>query len=259
MGKRSFSTGLVSYLFDRMRTKGEGPPRRVDSGGRRRERRKAVLSTSTVDARDRINVQGPVYNTHGDLIATDAADLWDGSIANPIRYDESGVDAFGTVAVWTGTSSNGKATSDTAGDWQDPTKTATVGSADGVNESWIQAGTVFGTTAARLFGISSLLTVPLSGDYNGNGVVDAADYIVWRDTLGQTGVGLAADGNADGIIDSLDYDVWASHFGQSSSDSAGASATIPEPSTVALLAVGCIVALVARRRKSGINNEHFSD
>ena len=27
---------------------------------------------------------------------------------------------------------------------------------------------------------------PLSGDYNGNGVVDAADYTVWRDTLGST-------------------------------------------------------------------------
>ena len=205
---------------------------------------KAVLSTSTVDARDRINVQGPVYNTHGDLIATDAADLWDGSIANPIKYDESGVDAFGSVAVWTGTSRIGKATADNAGDWQDPTKTATVGSLDSVNDSWIQSGSVFGTSAARLFGISSLLTVPLSGDYNGDGVVDAADYIVWRDTLGQTGAGLAADGNADGIIDGLDYDVWAGHFGQSLPDSAGASATIPEPSTAALLAIGCILALV---------------
>ena len=27
----------------------------------------------------------------------------------------------------------------------------------------------------------------VDGDYNGNGVVDAADYTVWRDSLGQTG------------------------------------------------------------------------
>jgi adhesin HecA-like repeat protein len=30
----------------------------------------------------------------------------------------------------------------------------------------------------------------LPGNYNGNGVVDAADYVVWRKTLGQTGTGL---------------------------------------------------------------------
>ena len=39
------------------------------------------------------------------------------------------------------------------------------------------------------------LTVILDGDYNANGVVDAADYTVWRDSLGQTGMGLAADGD----------------------------------------------------------------
>jgi hypothetical protein len=39
------------------------------------------------------------------------------------------------------------------------------------------------------------------GDYNHNGIVDAADYSVWRDSLGRTGSGLAVDGNGDGMID----------------------------------------------------------
>ena len=43
------------------------------------------------------------------------------------------------------------------------------------------------------------LTIPV-GDYNGDGKVDAADYTVWRDTLGST-TDLRADGNGNGSID----------------------------------------------------------
>ena len=34
---------------------------------------------------------------------------------------------------------------------------------------------------------NGFLLVTIVGDYNHNGIVDAADYTVWRDTLGQTG------------------------------------------------------------------------
>jgi subtilisin family serine protease len=55
-----------------------------------------------------------------------------------------------------------------------------------------------------------------SGDYNQNGVVDAADYTAWRDTLGRTGLTYysGADGNGDGQITQADHSVWKSHFGQ---------------------------------------------
>ena len=54
------------------------------------------------------------------------------------------------------------------------------------------------------------------GDYNQNGVVDAADYVVWRNTLGTTGVPAysGADGDGDTTIDQDDYGVWRAHFGQ---------------------------------------------
>jgi hypothetical protein len=53
------------------------------------------------------------------------------------------------------------------------------------------------------------------GDYNQNGVVDTADYTVWRNTLGQTGVTphSGADGDGDGDITRADYTVWKTHFG----------------------------------------------
>jgi hypothetical protein len=84
-----------------------------------------------------------------------------------------------------------------------------------------------------------------AGDYNHNGTIDAADYTVWRDSLGSTSK-LAADGNGNGMIDAGDFDVWKTHFGQTLS-SADAASGIPEPSTAALLIIGCVVALVARR------------
>lgn len=81
----------------------------------------------------------------------------------------------------------------------------------------------------------------VSGDYNDNGIVDAADYTVWRDTLGSTTV-LDADGNGNGIVDQNDYDLWVNNFGASS-----LSVAVPEPSTLLLL-VGPIAVGASRRR-----------
>jgi hypothetical protein len=49
--------------------------------------------------------------------------------------------------------------------------------------------------------------VPLAGDYNGDGQADAADYTVWRDTLGSTN-DMSADGSGDGTVGPEDYNVW---------------------------------------------------
>jgi hypothetical protein len=88
----------------------------------------------------------------------------------------------------------------------------------------------------------------LAGDYNGDNVVDAADYIVWRHSEGQPAAAYAgADGNGDGIIDDADYDVWRSNFGQTALGSGAlAGSTIPEPMTPLL--VGCVAIAAALRR-----------
>jgi hypothetical protein len=55
-------------------------------------------------------------------------------------------------------------------------------------------------------------SMALFGDYNNDGAVGAADYTVWRDTLGST-TDLRADGNGDLMVNQLDYDIWKDKFG----------------------------------------------
>jgi hypothetical protein len=92
-----------------------------------------------------------------------------------------------------------------------------------------------------------VLRVVGTGDYNGNGVVDAADYVVWRGMLGQTGPGLAADGNGNEIVDAADYDFWRRRFGNVIATGAGSVGAVPEPDSACLLAIGCVAALWYRR------------
>lgn len=89
----------------------------------------------------------------------------------------------------------------------------------------------------------------LQGDYSGNQVVDAADYTIWRDSLGQQGADLAADGNGDNRVNNADYALWKTDFGETSGAGAGAidAVTVPEPAS-GLLLVGLIVSRFRRSR-----------
>ena len=96
------------------------------------------------------------------------------------------------------------------------------------------------------FEAGSVLPV-LPGDYNGDHAVDAADYTVWRNMVGQSGDGLAADGNGDDEVDDEDYLIWKENFGASSgSGSTAVSVLVPEPAGW-LLVAAALVALAVRR------------
>ncbi|MEN1680161.1 MAG: hypothetical protein AAGJ46_11255 [Planctomycetota bacterium] len=82
------------------------------------------------------------------------------------------------------------------------------------------------------------------GDYNDDGVVNAADFTIWRDSLGQS-VTLPND-STPGAVDAGDYAVWRVNFGQSA---ASAAAATPEPGGVAVLAVS-VWTLASRRRRA---------
>jgi hypothetical protein len=74
----------------------------------------------------------------------------------------------------------------------------------------------------------------LAGDYDRNGLVDVADYVVWRSAMSGD-INLAVDGNGDGFVDQADYYVWRSHFGTTAATGANAAGQVPEPSLGSLL------------------------
>lgn len=78
--------------------------------------------------------------------------------------------------------------------------------------------------------VTNLVFGTATGDYNADGVVDAADYTVWRDTQGQSVTPLTgADGDGNGLIEVNDRLIWANNYG---STAAVASAlAVPEPGT----------------------------
>ena len=98
--------------------------------------------------------------------------------------------------------------------------------------------------------LSVVAATGVPGDYNGNGIVDAADYTVWRDHLGQT-FALANRSSANtGPISTADYDVWKSNFGNHSGSGARANAAVPEPTTRILFIVGgTVVGFLIRRSR----------
>ena len=87
----------------------------------------------------------------------------------------------------------------------------------------INCGYVDATTSL-LRTIGNLANTPLLGDYNLNGSVDAADYIVWRNSLGQSVPPFSgSDGDYDAVVDQGDYAVWRANFGRSAAAVADAA------------------------------------
>jgi hypothetical protein len=88
----------------------------------------------------------------------------------------------------------------------------------------------------------SPVVAALAGDFNHNGIVDAADYVLWKN--GDP----AADSNGDSVIDQTDYNTWYSNFGNTNAGAGSGlgSAAVPEPATFGLMLIG-LVAVCSRR------------
>jgi hypothetical protein len=88
----------------------------------------------------------------------------------------------------------------------------------------------------------TLLQAPhVPGDFNQDGEVDGADYVIWRTGMGTT-------------YSQQDYTVWRTHFGYASAAGSGAAqsqSSIPEPTalTLALIAATFITNLATRRAR----------
>ena len=105
---------------------------------------------------------------------------------------------------------------------------------------------------------TSITLVAVGGDYDHNGKVEPADYLVWKSTFGTTVTAFTdADGNGNGVVDAADYTIWRNSLGRTALPASGGGAgvvgaAVPEPGSAVLLMLGVGLPAVAsvRRLKS---------
>jgi hypothetical protein len=114
------------------------------------------------------------------------------------------------------------------------------------------AGQIVFEASFGSYGAILLYTPTLTGDYNKNGTVDAADYVLWRNSLNSMGDGLPADGNGDNKVDNADYQLWRANFGKTGTAGAGNGSftvlTVPEPAAAGFVAITVLMGIPSRRK-----------
>lgn len=97
---------------------------------------------------------------------------------------------------------------------------------------------IFGGVGATFYLDLVQVSAVQTGDFNGDGTINAADYVVWRKGLGTTHT-------------QNDYNIWRAHFGQTTGSGVGTSpnAAIPEPRTLVMFVaalIGCSIPIGRR-------------
>jgi hypothetical protein len=103
------------------------------------------------------------------------------------------------------------------------------------------AGLAWDTSQLYTDGVLAVAVAGLPGDFNDDGTIDAADYVVWRKTGGPPG----------------DYSTWQENFGRTLSGNGSSSAfspppsalgsTIPEPASLIALLIATLVLSIRRQ------------
>jgi hypothetical protein len=90
------------------------------------------------------------------------------------------------------------------------------------------------------------------GDYNTDTVVNDTDYNSWTTAYNSTRISVhdapLADGNYNGIVDTADYVVWRKF--EPILGAGGGNSSVPEPGAILLVTIG--IGLVLSRRRAGI-------
>lgn len=111
---------------------------------------------------------------------------------------------------------------------------------------------IAGSSRLMTGSVAYVTSAVLIGDYNSDGTVNAADYVVWRDHLGQTFTLPNRDpANGTGVISQADYSSWRGNFGTSAGSTAfSAAVSVPEPALASLLLLGISGSLARRPRRA---------
>jgi hypothetical protein len=98
-------------------------------------------------------------------------------------------------------------------------------------------GEAGGSAGVAGFAFDVLTETPaVDADFDGNGAVDGADFLIWQRGSGVAGGLNQGDANIDGVVDSADLEIWKAQFGGVAAT--GAIGAVPEPAAALLLAIG---------------------
>jgi cyclophilin family peptidyl-prolyl cis-trans isomerase len=95
----------------------------------------------------------------------------------------------------------------------------------------------------------------VAADFSGNGIVDMADYVLWRNNKGLASGATVAQGDADGngAVNDLDFAIWRSNFGNIRGTSLGSGSLVfggvPEPASAALALLAALGFAARRPRR----------
>lgn len=237
--------------------RGSDPPTPLDSNGLYFAHFKSDEPTTQFRARTGI-VQPTSGGDFGLAINANGQNLGDGvTWATDLSFDTT----YRAVISWDGTTGESKL-------WLDPTEELSTSISHTVvpfgqqmeafalrqNNDYdgqqIIDDLVVATTFAEALAGSGFEPPTLRGDYNDNGVLDAADYTVWRDAYPDG----ALINDDDGMADDGDFTYWRDHFGETLGGGAGsgasgvAAATVPEPSGLLLAVLGIALICAGRFR-----------
>lgn len=101
-------------------------------------------------------------------------------------------------------------------------------------------------TGTGILNVTDVVLTEIPGDYNNDGVVNAADYTTWRDAEGTTTV--LMNDPLGGTIGAGQYTQWADNYGATEPPAAGLSAAVPEPTALLLAGMAALGCLPRRKR-----------
>ncbi len=115
------------------------------------------------------------------------------------------------------------------------------------------AGTLLDTLVDAFPPMGSIAWIPspdaITGDYDSDAAVNAGDLNKWRADFGKwVAKGGGADGNGDRIVDAADYVVWRKAF--LGGTGTGTNSTVPEPSAAAIIVIAAVLFSPQRMRRS---------
>ncbi len=194
------------------------------------------ITDGTVFDSEGIGFSGPPDNPPPAAVSTDAAD----------HYAEGWFTGFWHYGLGLGNPFAGGSWVDSGGGMSSRTLT------DGDWDSWTFSPT-FNFAAFAENPVAAAAPGP-AADFNLDGKVDGADFLIWQRGFGIASGAMLAQGDADGngTVDGNDLQLWSAEFGLTAAVGSAsiAGATVPEPSSIGLLLWGtCLLLKSACHRR----------